>query len=145
MEDYTKNDVLNALLRIDLKSHNRVLVDQRSYLIGLLAYKFKMTDTEIARETGVKRLKSYYNKRLAVQLCKDNSYIQNVYVYAQLYPFDFSVIDLTSSINRLETVKLVFDRKFFNKLKAKGSILGHDDIRITIKFFLEKSMKVWEE
>ena len=144
MEDYTKNDVLNALLAMDLKSHNRVLVDQRCYLIGLLAYKFKMTDTEIARETGVKRLNAYYNKKLAVQLCKDKSYIKNVYVYAQLYPFDFSNIPLGKT-NRNTKVELVLDVKFYNKLKTTGELLGKKDIRTTIKFLLEKSMKVWEE
>lgn len=144
MEDYTKNDVLNALLAMDLKVRNRVLVDQRCYLIGLLAYKFKMTDTEIAKETGVKRLNAYYNKKLAVQLCKDKSYIKNVYVYAQLYPFDFSNIPLGKT-NRNIKVELVLDVKFYNKLKTTGELLGKKDIRTTIKFLLEKSMKVWEE
>ena len=71
--------------------------------------------------------------------------MQNVYVYAQLFPFDFSVIEQVSTTNRLKRVELDMDKKFYNKLKAAGAILGHDDIRTTIKLFLEKSLKLWEE
>ena len=61
-----------------------------------------------------------------------------------MFPFDFNVID-SSRPHRMKRVELDLDQKFFNKLKATGSILGHDDIRMTIKFLLEKSMKIWEE
>jgi hypothetical protein len=144
MEDYTKNDILNILIKMDLKTRKRVLVDQRSYLIGILAYKFMMSNSEIAKETGVTRFKAFYNKKLAVEFCKDKLYIQNVYVYAQLYPFDFTKPNIAKS-NRNTTVELVLDSKFYNKLKVTGEILGNKDIRTTIKFLLEKSMKVWEE
>jgi hypothetical protein len=144
MEDYTKDDVITALSKILMNSRQRVLVDQRSYLMGLLAFRFMMTEHAIAKATGIKRDKVNYNKKLVLQFCKDKSYIQNVYVYAQMFPFDFNVID-SSRPNRLKRVELDLDQKFFNKLKATGSILGHDDIRITIKFLLEKSMKLWEE
>lgn len=144
MEEYTKNDIVKVLLSMNLKARNRVLIDQRSYLIGILAYKFKMSDTEIAKETGVKRLNAFYNKKLAVQFFKDKLYIQNVYVYAQLYPFDFSNISL-GKVNRNIKIELVLDTKFYNKLRTTGELLGNKDIRTTIKFLLEKSMKVWEE
>jgi len=144
MEDYTKDDVITALSKILMNSRQRVLVDQRSYLMGLLAFRFMMTEHAIAKATGIKRDKVNYNKKLVLQFCKDKSYIQNVYVYAQMFPFDFNVID-SSRPNRLKRVELDLDQKFFNKLKATGSILGHHDIRITIKFLLEKSIKLWEE
>jgi hypothetical protein len=144
MEDYTKNDILNVLLGMDLKTRKRVLVDQRSYLIGILAYKFMMSNSEIAKETGITRFKAFYNKKLAVEFCKDKLYIQNVYVYAQLYPFDFTKPNVGKS-NRNTTIELVLDTKFHKKLKTTGEILGNKDIRTTIKFLLEKSMKVWEK
>ena len=62
MEDYTKNDILNVLLGMDLKTRKRVLVDQRSYLIGILAYKFMMSNSEIAKETGITRFKAFTTK-----------------------------------------------------------------------------------
>lgn len=145
MEDYTKNDVITSLSTILKDSRQRALVDQRSYLMGLLAYRFMMSEHEIALITGFKRTKVNYNKKVVLQFCKDKSYMKNVYVYAQMFPFDFSVIETISSAHRLKRVELDIDKKLFNKLKAAGSILGHNDIRITIKFLLEKSLKLWEE
>jgi len=146
VEDYTKDDVVTALLKIPNKSRHRVFVDQRSYLVGLLAYRFIMTEHGIANLVGFKRDKVYHNKKLALQFHNDKSYMQNVYVYAQMFPFDFSLVDTSpTNVRRSTRVELDLDKKFYNKLKAIGNIKGHSDIRMTIKFFLEKSIKIWEE
>lgn len=144
MEDYSKEDVLNALLSLDMKRRTRVLVDQRSYLIGILAYRFMMSEFKIAELTSYKRATVNYGKKLATQFCRDKVYMQNVYVYAQMFPFDFSVISASKS-HRTKKIELNIDDKTYNKLKVIGSILGHDDVRTTIKFFIQKSMKIWEE
>lgn len=146
MEDYTKEDVLTALLSLDLKTRSRVLVDQRSYLIGLLAYRFLMTEHQIAKLISIKRHTVNYNKKLVVQFCNDKMYKQNVYVFSVMFPFDFSVIELNAaSSHRAKRVELDLEKKLYNKLKAVGNILGHNDIRVTIRLFLEKSLKLWEE
>lgn len=146
MEEYTKDDVLQALLKIPGNTRHRVLVDQRSYLIAILAYRYLLTEHTIAGLTGFRRDKVNYNKKLALQLHADKSYMQNVYVYAQMFPFDFSVIEPNEiGSHRSKRIELDLDRKFYNKLKAIGNIKGHSDIRVTIKFFLEKSIKIWEE
>jgi hypothetical protein len=144
MEDYTKENVIKALIDISFNSRKRCLVDQRSYLIGILVYKFKLLPSEIAKEINSTRFKVYYNQKLAVQFYNDKVYIQNVYVYAQLYPFDFSTCTADKS-NRNINIELVVDTKFHKKLKTTGEILGLKDIRTTIKFLLEKSMKIWEK
>jgi hypothetical protein len=145
MENYTKEDIVQALSNISDKSRKRVYVDQRSYLIGILAYRFMITEYAIAKLTGINRHKINYNKRLALDFCKDKSYVENVYVYAQMFPFDFTIIDRISPSKRLKRVELDIEKAFFNKLNAAGFILGHNDIRVTIKFLLEKSLKLWEE
>jgi hypothetical protein len=145
MEDYTKEDVIEALVALDFKSRKRYLVDQRSYLIGILAYKFMMTEHQIATAVGIKRDMVNYNKRLAIQFQNDKAYNKNVYVYAQMFPFDFNSVEKYVRTGRAVRVELDLERKFYNKLKAAGSILGHKDIRTTIKLFLEKSLKLWEE
>jgi hypothetical protein len=145
MEDYSKNDVVNALLSLDIIKRTRVLVDQRSYLIGLLAYRFMMTEHQIGDLINIKRNKINYNKKLVIQFHNDKSYKQNVYVYAMLFPFDFSVIEIVSVTQRAKRVELDLDKKLFNKIKAAGAILGHNDVRVTIKLFIEKSLKLWEE
>lgn len=146
MEDYSKQDVIIALSSLDLKTRKRALVDQRSYLIGILAYRFMMTEHEIAETISIKRDKVNYNKKLAVQFYDDKLYKQNVYVYSVMFPFDFSIVKTFAvKAHRTKRVELDIDRKFYNKLKTVGSIHGHDDIRVTIKFLLEKTLKLWEE
>lgn len=145
MEDYNKEHVLNALLSLDINTRTRILVDQRSYLISILAYRFMISEHKIANLTNIKRDKINYNKKLAIQFYNDKLYKQNVYVYAQMFPFDFSVIELISNTKRSKNITLNIEKKFYNKLKIAGSILGHTDIRVTIKFFLEKSLKLWDK
>ena len=144
MDEYSKNEVLEALSLLNPKSRKRVTVDQRSYLIGVLAYRFMMSEFKIAELTGYKRATINYNKKVVIQFCRDKVYMQNVYVYAQMFPFDFSVISASKS-HRTKKIELNIDDKTYNKLKTIGSILGHDDVRTTIKFFIQKSMKLWEE
>ena len=144
MDDYTKDDVISSLLKIKKNSRKRVLVDQRSYLIGLLVYRFMLPEHTIAKLTGYNRNTVHHNKTIAIQFCKDKSYIQNVYVYAQMFPFNFSVIDTVRAKRKIR-IELDVDQLLHNKLKAVGSILGHDDIRTTVTLLLNKSLKLWEE
>ena len=144
MEDYTKDDVLEALSKLDLKSRKRVLVDQRSYLYAVLAYKFNISEQIISEIVNVPRETINYNKKLAVQFHKDSSFINNVFVYISRFPYDLTDAK-TERVYRQKAVKLNLDHKQFKKLKTAGQILGHSSIRTTIKFFLEKSLKFWEE
>ena len=144
MEDYTKEDVIKQLILLDRDSRKRHLVDQRSYLIAILAYKFMLSEHKIARIINYKRDKINYNKKLALQYHRDKSYMQNIYVYSVMFPFELDVVDVMR-INRSQRIELDLDRKFYLKLRAAGAILGHKDVRVTIKLFLEKSLKLWDE
>jgi len=144
MDDYTKEDVLNELILLDRDSRKRNLVDQRSYLIAILAYKFAMTEHGIAKILNYKRDKVHYNKKLALQLYADKSYKQNIYVYSVMFPFNLDVVEVTR-VHRSQRIELDLDAKLYKKLRAARSILGHKDIRTTIKLFLEKSLILWDE
>ena len=144
MEDYTKEDVINELILLDRDSRKRNLVDQRSYLIAILAYKFAMTEHGIAKILNYKRDKVHYNKKLALQLYADKSYKQNIYVYSVMFPFNLEVVEVTR-VHRSQRIELDLDAKLYKKLRAARSILGHKDIRTTIKLFLEKSLILWDE
>jgi hypothetical protein len=144
MVEYSQDEVLHSLSQLNKKSRKRVLVDQRSYLLAVFAYKFKLTEHKIADLTGYKRHTVNYNKKIAVQFYNNKDYMSNVYVYAQQFPFDFSLIN-SPKPQRDVKVELIIGEKMYNKLKASGVILGHKDVRTTIKLLLEKSLKVWEE
>jgi hypothetical protein len=146
MEDYNKEDVVASLKQLPQHLRTRSLVDQRSYLIGILAYRFGMSEPQIADILGFKRSKINYNKKIVMQFYGDKMFQANVYVYAQMYPFDFSVIETVQQVQRNKRVQIDISRNMYNKLKAAGSIYGHKDIRITIKFLLDKSIRMlWEE
>jgi hypothetical protein len=144
MEDYTKEEVLKALNLLDQTTRKRVIVDQRSYLIGVLSLKFGLAEHAIAKETGLKRTKVNYNKRLPIQFKDDVEYQKNVYVYSQMFPYDFSKI-YTIKSQRKHTVVLTIDDKLGKKLLKIRDILGHEDIRTTMLHLIEKSIKLWEE
>jgi hypothetical protein len=144
MEDYTVEEVLNTLKLIDFKSRKRVLVDQRSYLIAILAYKFAMSEHSIAKAVNCKRDKVHYNKKIALQFYADKSYKENIYVYSVMFPFEFDVVEV-ARMHRSQRIELDLDPKLYKNLRAVGAIMGHKDIRITIKLFLEKSLVLWEK
>ena len=144
MEDYSKEEVLKELSLLDQTSRKRIIVDQRSYLIGILSQKFGLSEHSIAKLTGLKRTKVNYNKRLPIQFKDDVIYKQNVYVHAQLFPFDFSRVYAIKA-HRQHTVVLPVDDKLGKKLVKIRKLLGHDDIRTTITHLLEKSIRLWEE
>ena len=144
MEDYTKEEVLKELSSLDQKTRKRNVVDQRSYLIGVLYQKFGLPEHTIAKLTGLKREKVNYNRRLPVQFKDDAAYKENVYVYAQLFPFDFSK-SYTIKSQRQRTIQITVDDKLFKKLTLVRDLFGHKDVRTTVAHLLEKSMKLWAE
>ena len=84
---------------------------------------------------------------MVLQLHTDPSYLINVDKYIKKFPFDFSNIQVKTKhdIKRSKRVILELEGNIYKKLKSKGSILGHKDIRTTINFLLDKSLKLWEE
>lgn len=147
MENYTKEEIIQELLSLNLTKRNRDLVDKRSYLIALLAFKFYMSEHAIAKILNIKREKIHYNKKLARSLIGDDIYNFNVSEYLIKYPFDFgapTVRKIYSNKNITHRVNLSIDDKLYKKLKAAGDILNHSDIRITIKLLLEKSLTIWQ-
>jgi hypothetical protein len=144
MNDYKVEEVLDALNALDFKSRKRVLVDQTSYLIAILAFKFAMSEHAIAKAVNCKRDKVHYNKKIALQFHADKSYKENIYVYSVMFPFELDIVEV-ARVHRSQRIELDLDPKLYKKLRAVKAILGHKDIRTTIKLFLEKSLILWEK
>jgi hypothetical protein len=144
MEDYTKEEILKELSLLNKNSRKRIVVDQRSYLIGVLAQKFEMSEHTIARMTGLKRTRVNYSKRLPIQFKDDEIYQKNVYVLSQLFPHDFGKV-YSVKAHRQHTVILSVDDRLGKQLLKIRNLMGHDDIRVTITHLLTKSIKLWEE
>ena len=144
MIEYQVEEVIEKLKTIDYKTRKRVTVDKRTYLIGLMYYKFSYAEHAIADLTGLKRCNIQYGKNMPIQFINDPDYIENTKELPELFPFDFTKGYITN-IKRNTTVKVVFDNKTMKKLEKCKQLLGHVDIRSTIKHFINKSLSIWEE
>jgi hypothetical protein len=149
MKKYNKDDVINELLKLANKQRLQVVVDQRSYLIAILIYKFSMTEQSVADATGLSRIRVHYNKKLAINFYEHVSFQKHTEVYQNLFPFDFNAVadKLTekAKTNRKNEVTIFLDDVTFSKLKDVGAILGHAHITATMKLFIEKGLRLWEK
>ena len=143
MIEYQVEEVIEKLKTIDYKTRKRVTVDKRTYLIGLMYYKFSYAEHAIADLTGLKRCNIQYGKNMPIQFINDPDYIENTKELSELFPFDFTKGYITN-IKRNTTVKVVFDNKTMKKLEKCKQLLGHVDIRSTIKHFINKSLSIWD-
>jgi hypothetical protein len=146
MNNYTITNIVNELLSLPQKSNKRVVVDPRSYLIGVLVYKFDLTQHAIADMAKINRHKVQHNKGLPVYLWKDKSYQENIKKYYEKFPFDFSkVVPKTKNRNTKIKVIIYLSKLEHKKLKAYAQIKGYQYVPKTIRYLIEKSMKLWEE
>ena len=144
MKEYTIQEVVNEFKLINVKNRKRIFVDQRSYLIGILALKFNLSEHAIANLIDIKRPTINYNKRLPIQFKNDIDYQENVQRFYQMFPYDFNKTYAIKS-KRNHKIILNIDHKLNRKLHKLKKLLNHDDIRITMKHLIEKSIKLWEE
>lgn len=146
MKNYTIDDVVNEMLSLPQKSNKRIVVDPRSYMIGVLVYKFNLTQHAIADMAKINRNKIQHNKGLPIYLWKDKTYQENIKKYHEKFPFDFSEI-VPGAKNRNDKIKVVvyLSKSEHKKLKAYTQIKGHQYMPNTIRHLLKKSIKLWEE
>jgi hypothetical protein len=147
--NYTIADVLKELKKITCKSRKRELVDQRSYLIGLLYYRFKLTEEDIASLTTINRNKVHYNKKLPVTYKTNFDYIKHTQTLIEKYPYDFpeSKKRKIRKVNKNACISIRFSAQQKEKLKKIQKILTHTDITITVRHLIRNSLKnkLWEE
>jgi len=145
--EYTKEQVIEELaVLISVKTRKQIVVDKKSYLIGILAFKFKISEHKISQLTGIARNTVNYQKNLVLKLYNDKTYQINNKENIELFPFDFSIVKpyTKPNINRKEKVILTLEPQVVKKLKSIGKLHNHKRIKSTIYFILE-NLKLWEE
>lgn len=151
MENYTLEDILKecdtlaAQNKTARKKRERVYLDKRNYLIGLLHYKYGKSSKYIGNLFDIDDSTVRASKMHAYNLLSYNdiTFSANACEFIQRFPYDFP-----SSANKLRrgtTVVLSLDIKMYKKIKAYGDLMGDDKIATTIKNLLRKSIKLWEE
>lgn len=151
MENYTLEDILKecetlaAQNKTARKKRERMYLDKRNYLIGLLHYKYGKSSKYIGNLFDIDDSTVRASKMHAYNLLSYNdiTFSANACEFIQRFPYDFP-----SSANKLRrgtTVVLSLDIKMYKKIKAYGDLMGDDKIATTIKNLLRKAIKLWEE
>lgn len=77
-KNYKLKDIIEEFKKLNIPSRKRELVDQRSYLLGLMYFKFKLTEEQIASKVNIKRAKVQYNKHLPAKYSGQPDYSYNI-------------------------------------------------------------------
>lgn len=152
MISYTKQDIIDELLKISLKpkTKTRHIVDRRNYLIAILHYTFKTTEDEIFIYTNLtSRSTVNHAKRTAYELykIKDKLFLKNVNELIQKYPCDFDNFDVkTRDYNTTAaTISITLSHhqlaSFTRYLKSKKIDKPSDGA----KQLIISVLKLWEE
>lgn len=151
MTDYTKEDILDELLKISSKPKTKAphIVDKRNYLIAILYYTFKATEEEIIIYTNLtSRSTINHAKRTAFELykIKDKLFLKNVDELIQKYPCDFNFDIKTRDYNTTATtISITLSHhqleSFTRYLKSKKIDKSSDGAKKLILSVL----KLWEE
>lgn len=145
--NYDVTDVLKELKKITCKSRKRELVDQRSYLIGLLYYRFKLTEENIASLTNINRNKIHYNKKLPITYKKNLDYIKHIKHLIGKYPYEFPIFKNKKGRKDTAFTFIRFSTEQKEELRNAQKILKHSDITITIRYLIRNALKnkIWDK
>lgn len=141
------NDVIADLKALNIKSRKRDLVDKRSYLIGLLYYRFKLTEQNIAALTGVNRNTVQHNKNHAINFMNNSEYVENIKELREKYFYVFPKKDERKKEYNFLTTQVRFSEHQRVLLRKTQEKLKHTDVTVTIRYLIRKALKdkIWEK
>lgn len=149
---YTEDDVIQEFkkLFLDKKNKKNEIIERRSYLIGILYYKFKLSEQQIFTYTNLlSRSTINYTKKIAVDRLKqgDPRFIDNVSDLILKFPFDFEeacgkVIHYTNSTMEV-TIKLNY--KNYDRLRKFMKAKKITEDNLAVQKLLLTTLKLWEE
>jgi hypothetical protein len=145
-EDYKLKDIIEEFKKLNTPSRKRELVDQRSYLIGLMYFKFDLTEEQIASKINIKRAKVQYNKHLPAKYSGQPDYAYNIDTLALKYPFEFPAYKVRKKKRNGDFVKVKFSKYQRDGLVEARKELGHTDVAITVRYLVNKALKnkIWD-
>jgi hypothetical protein len=144
-EDYKLKDIIEEFKKLNNKSRKRELVDQRSYLIGLMYFKFNLTEEQIASKINITRAKVQYNKHLPAKYNGQPDYVYNIEPLTLKYPFEFPAYKVKKKKRNGNFVKVKFSKYQRDGLVEARKKLGHTDVAITVRYLVNKALKdkIW--
>lgn len=145
-KDYKLEDIIDEFKKLNVPSRKRQLVDQRSYLIALMYFKFDLTEEQIASKINIKRAKVQYNKHLPAKYGNQPDYAYNIDELALKYPFEFPDYKVKKKKRNGDFVKIKFSKTQRKELIEIRKKLQHTDVAITIRYLINKILKekLWD-
>lgn len=147
--DYTVDSVLlecNNVKEQIKKKKDRVALDKRNYLIGLLYFKYSWSETKIADLFEMDRTTVNYSKYLPNQFItiNDISFIANVNDLHLSFPYDFPDRENQKLITRLNAVTIRLHNDVYKKLNNYAKVNGLKIDKAAVSL-LTKAIKIWDE
>ena len=150
--EYTQYDVIQEFKKLFLisKDKKNQIIERRSYLIGILYYKFKLSEQEIFSYTNLlSRSAINYTKKIAIDRLRigDPRFIDNVSDLIEKFPFDFTeacgkVVHYTHSTVEV-TIKLNYKNYARLNRYMKAKKITEDNL--AVQQLLLTTLKLWEE
>ena len=147
--DYTKEEVIAKLISLNKDPRKlRDLVDQRSYLITILYYKFGLTEEIIGSYCNRNHSSINHNKKRVCDLfaVKDKSFMHNIRDLYEEFPCDFSVPEAVANRSRIpKTFKVSFVFSEYKKaqLASYMAYKGLDSEQEAIQDLIVKALYLW--
>jgi len=158
MTDYTKQDIIDELLKISTEPKTREahIIDKRNYLVAILHYKFNMTEEAISPYTNLySRSSINHAKRKAYELyiLGDKLFFKNIDEMLKRYPCDFNKLKVvinkyTKSENKKITqapISIVLNKSASRRLNSYMTIKKISTPEEAVKKLITSVLKLWEE
>jgi hypothetical protein len=152
MISYTKQDIIDELLKISLKpkTKTRHIVDRRNYLIAILYYTFKAREEEIFTYTNLDSRSSVnHAKKSAYELykIKDKLFLKNVDEFIQKYPAEFNSFDVKKRVynTTAATISITLSHHQLASFTRYMQSKKIDKSEIAAKKLILSVLKLWEE
>jgi hypothetical protein len=149
---YTKEDVLEYWdsVKPSKKTRKREFVDMRNYIIALLHYKFKITETKLEEIIEIDRTSINHNKKFAYNFLKINEpkFLLNTTIVRSKFPYDFPKPEIYQAkqypYSKLYSYKVNLDKKLYTAVQAYGQKTGLTS-GMAIRSLVIKALEEWEE
>tara|TARA_R110002167_G_scaffold68715_1_gene194003 strand:- start:1180 stop:1656 length:477 start_codon:yes stop_codon:yes gene_type:complete len=143
---YNLDEVLKKLKEItpQKKTRRREWLDKRNYIVGILYFKFCLTEREISELLDIERSAISNAKRHAYVLleAKDELFMDHTLELSRMFPYKFTYQRTLK--NKKITIPISVSQITLKKLKKYKTFKSHSSMSKTIEELVDFSLFVYE-
>ena len=149
---YTKEDVIEywESIRPSQKTRKRPYLDERNYILALLHYKYKVTESHLEKIIGIDRSSISHNKKFAYNYTniQEPTFLLHTSKVRQKFPYEFPKPEIYQAkeypYSRLYAYRLNLDYKLRTAVRLyceKRGIHSSTGLRDLVR----KGLELWEK